>query len=137
LLNQLSFVEQARDRLQRLAILSLDEFLADGDNFALAQHRLRLAAEAMAEMGRHLMARLAWGQPASYLDVFASLGRQGVLSADLAGRCEELARFRNILGPRYPLVTPPEAYRRAPRHVPDLEDFCAEITDYLPTQGIG
>ena len=146
LLTQLSFVQRSCNRLERLARLARSEFLANQDNVDLAHHHLRLAAEAAADMGRHIIARMGWGQAMSYMDVFERLGTHGVLSPSLAQRCEELASFRNLLVHRYPLngdespdyepMTAQEIYQRIRRHVPDIEDFIQEITQYLQGQGI-
>ncbi|MBC8232236.1 DUF86 domain-containing protein [bacterium] len=136
LLTQLSFVQRSCNRLQRLARLARSEFLANQDNVDLAHHHLRLAIEAAADMGRHIIARMGWGQSMSYIDVFECLGTYGVLSPYLAPNCEALASFRNLLVHRYPLVKAQELYQRVQRHVPDIEDFIQEITQYLQKQGI-
>ena len=126
LLTQLSFVQQAHRRLERLAQLDEEAFLANEDNTDVAQNRLRIAAEAATDMGRHIIARMGWGTPTSYPDVFVRLAIHGVLSSSLARRMEELVRFRDILVHRYPLVTPEELYRRVRRHLTDIGDFIYE-----------
>jgi uncharacterized protein YutE (UPF0331/DUF86 family) len=136
LLTQLSFLQQAYSRLQRLADLSEEDFLANEDNIDVAQNRLRLAAEAATDMGRHIIARMGWGTPTSYPDVFARLQMHGVLSSSLTERMGELVRFRNILVHRYPLVTPQGLYQRVQRHVNDIGDFIREIIIYLRHQGV-
>jgi len=136
LLTQLSFVQQAHRRLERLAQLDEEAFLANEDNIDVAQNRLRIAAEAAADIGRHIVARMGWGTPTSYPDVFVRLATHGVLSPSLAERMGELARFRNIMVHRYPLVTPEELHRRVKLHVADINDFIREITLYLRGQGI-
>ena len=136
LLTQLSFVQQAHTRLQRLAQLSEADFLANEDNMDVAQNRLRLAAEAATDMGRHIIARMGWGTPTSSPDVFTRLGMHGVLSPSLATRMGELVGFRNILVHRYPLVTPQGVYQRAKQYVAHIGDFIQEITSYLHQQGV-
>jgi uncharacterized protein YutE (UPF0331/DUF86 family) len=142
LLTQLSFVfatltdafglrQQAHSRLLRLSQLSLDDFLANEDNIDVAQNRLRLAAEAAVDMGRHIIAHMGWGASTSYPDVFTRLGMQDVLSSSLATRMEELVRFRNTLVHRYPLVTPKALYQRVQQHIGDIGDFIQEITLYF------
>lgn len=136
LLTQVSFVQQAYQRLQRLAGVSEEEFLSNEDNIDVAQNRLRLAAEAATDIGRHIIGRMGWGTPTSYPDVFTRLGLRGVLSPSLAERMGELVRFRNTLVHRYPLVTPGELYRRVQRHVVEIGEFLSEIASYLRSQGI-
>jgi len=131
LLTQLSFVQRSCNRLEQLARLTRSEFLANQDNVDLAHHHLRLATESAADMGRHIIARMGWGQSMSYIDVFERLGAYGVLSPNLAERCEELAQFRNLLVHRYPLVTSHEIFQRVRRHVTDINDFIQEITKYI------
>jgi len=142
LLTQLSFVQQAHSRLLRLSQLSWDDFLANEDNIDVAQNRLRLAAEAAVDMGRHIIARMGWGAPTSFPDVFTRLGMQGALSSSLATRMGGLVRFRNrkakpsvseanTLVHRYPLVTPQALYQRVQQHIGDIGDFIQEITLYF------
>jgi len=131
LLTQLSFVQKAYLRLERLSQLKQSEFLANEDNVDLAHHHLRIASEAATDMGRHIIARMGWGQPKNYMDVFNLLKLHSVLSPDLAEHWEELTRFRNILVHRYPLITQREIYQRLQRHLPDIGNFIKEIAQYL------
>ncbi|MCL6558618.1 MAG: DUF86 domain-containing protein [Firmicutes bacterium] len=44
-------------RLEKLAELSPDEFAANPDHFAIAEHHLRRALEAVFDVGRHIIAK--------------------------------------------------------------------------------
>jgi uncharacterized protein len=136
LLTQLSFVQQAHTRIRRLAQLSEADFLANEDNIDVAQNRLRLAAEASADMGRHIIARMGWGTPTSSPDVFTQLGLHGVLSSSLVAQMRTLVSFRNTLVHRYPLVAPQELYQRVRGNVAPIGGFIQEITQYLQEQGV-
>lgn len=136
LLTHLSFVQQAQKRLEQLAHLSEEEFLANEDNIDVAQNRLRIALEAAADVGRHIVARLGWGPPTSYVDVFNRLATHGALSQVVARRMAELARFRNILVHRYSIFTPEEVHKRVKEHLRSIGDFLREIVGFLRSQGV-
>lgn len=48
-------------RLEKLAELSPAEFAADLDHFAIAEHHLQRALEAIFDVGRHIIAKEGWG----------------------------------------------------------------------------
>lgn len=48
--------------------------MADPDNFAVAEHHLRKAIEAVLEVGRHILAKKGLARPADYRTIIVSLG---------------------------------------------------------------
>lgn len=57
-------------RLKSLASLSWEEFAGNPDNFAIAEHHLRRALQAVLDLGRHVVVKAGLGNPANYRDIF-------------------------------------------------------------------
>ncbi|WP_269085178.1 HepT-like ribonuclease domain-containing protein [Neomoorella mulderi] len=57
------------NRLKRLIALPRDTFIADNDNFAIAEHHLRRALEALLDIGRHIVAKKGYDRPEDYKSI--------------------------------------------------------------------
>jgi uncharacterized protein YutE (UPF0331/DUF86 family) len=94
---RLARLERLLADLRGLATVDEARFLADRGLQAQAERWLHLTAECLLDMGHHLIADRGWPTPASYREVFATLGRQGVLAPELAARLEPWAGLRNVI----------------------------------------
>lgn len=65
-------------------------------NLAL-ERAMQVAAEAVFDIGHHVLAGRGLDVPATYREVLPALARAGVIDAALLGRLEGLAGLRNIL----------------------------------------
>ena len=54
---RLSQIRTAVLRLSRMKAFSREDFLANPDNFAIAEHHLRRSLEALFDIGRHIIAK--------------------------------------------------------------------------------
>ncbi|MBI3945461.1 MAG: DUF86 domain-containing protein [Armatimonadetes bacterium] len=118
-------------RLAELAALPEKEFLADPDNFAIAEHHFRRAIEAAMDLGRHLIARLALGSAEEYADVPRVLGESRILSPETTTAALQLARLRSRPVHLYWQVTPAELHRLLQTQVEPLEAFCTEVQAFM------
>ena len=74
-------VDLRRDPLRRLAL----------------ERALHVAAEAVFDIGHHVLAGRAAAVPAKYRDVLPALSRAGIIPDELATRLAGLAGLRNVL----------------------------------------
>lgn len=72
------------NRLKTLATLDRDRFVANPDNFAIAEHHLRRSLEYLLDIGRHILAKQGLGRPEDYRSIIVLLGKHGVIPADFA-----------------------------------------------------
>ena len=72
-------------------------------NLAL-ERAMQIAAEAVFDIGHHILAGRGLAVPATYREVLPALARTGVIDAALLGRLEGLAGLRNILVHDYLVV---------------------------------
>jgi len=129
--NRINQIRKSLNRLKKLAELNIEYFLADQDNFAIAEHHLRRALEALFDIGRHILAKRGYGRPADYRSVIIELGRNGVIPNDFAEKIKGIAGYRNRLVHVYAEVTEEEIYDIISTKLADIEEFCKFIIDYI------
>ena len=90
-------IEESVARLEQLAGLSREEFLASRDTLDIACYRLLVAIEAALALCYHVSAQRFRKVPEDYAACFRVLHEGGLLPEDLAARLQRMARFRNLL----------------------------------------
>ena len=90
-----------RDELGRLTrvgtIVSRDLFRTSTIEQHAAERELQIVIEACLDIGHHVISRERLRRPGDYREVFAILREAGIIDANLGGRLEEMAGFRNRL----------------------------------------
>ena len=89
--------KRAVERLARLRGRPREELLADEDALDILENNVRVALEALLDVGRFIIAAEGWETPSSYRDVARILERHGVLTRDDAVFMERLAGLRNVI----------------------------------------
>jgi uncharacterized protein YutE (UPF0331/DUF86 family) len=84
-------------QLERLGKLSAEERAREPLLLLAAERALHVAAEAIFDIGHHVLAGRGRPLPATYREVVPDLVREGVLAAELGSRLVGLAGLRNIL----------------------------------------
>ncbi|MGB9804958.1 type VII toxin-antitoxin system HepT family RNase toxin [Desulfofundulus sp.] len=129
--NRIDMIKRSLARLRKMTVLSREQFLADPDNFAIAEHHLRRALESLFNIGRHIMAKQGLGHPVDYRSIILTLGREKILPAEFAERIKGMAGYRNRLVHGYAEVTPEEMYDIMQHRLADFENYCTYILKYL------
>jgi uncharacterized protein YutE (UPF0331/DUF86 family) len=93
LAERLALLRSTVVRLRAAAGRELDD---DWDEWAL-ERGLQLAAQALFDVGNHVLAGAFGVRPRDYAEVPPELARKGVITDALARRLEGLAGFRNLL----------------------------------------
>ena len=113
--------------LRDLQHASLDEYLADENLQAIVERRLQVAIQACVDIASYLIAQLGLQSPDEPQNVFAVLGREGILSSALADRMIGMVRFRNILVHDYLDIDSEIVYALLANRIGDFEQFAQEI----------
>lgn len=129
--NRIDLIKRSLARLKKLAALSREQFLADADNFAIAEHHLRRALESLLDIGRHIMAKQGLGHPTDYRSILLTLGREKIIPPEFAEKIKGMAGYRNRLVHGYAEVTPEEMYQIIQTRLGDFEEYCGYILRYL------
>lgn len=125
--NRIDLINRSITRLRKLALLNKAQFLADPDNFAIAEHHLRRALESLFDIGRHIMAKQGLGHPVDYRSIILALAKEKIIPEEFAARIKSMAGYRNRLVHGYAEVTPDEMHNIIENRLYDFEDFCRYI----------
>lgn len=131
ILGSMAEVRKNIRRLRSLSDMSWEDFSADNDNFAIAEHHLRRSLEIILDIGRHIIAKQALGRPADYTEIFDILGREGVIPKEYLEKNRGLPGYRNRLVHLYHDVTSKELHEIISTRLPDIEEFCKHILRYM------
>ena len=86
-------ITDACDRLDRIAEISKDSFLKDQDTRDIASYRLLVAIEAALNICYHVCSKQLTRVPENYAQCFELLGEAGIISVELSGTLQRMARF--------------------------------------------
>lgn len=118
-------------KLKQLAALSEKEF-SDDDNFALAQHNMRLALEGVFNISSHILSRLPGGRAVEYKELALKMGEQKVVPKDFAEKAlVPMAGLRNILVHIYSDLDVKRFQKILRDHLKDVEIFLAHVSLFL------
>ncbi|MBZ0160120.1 MAG: DUF86 domain-containing protein [bacterium] len=124
-------IEESVERLERLAALSREAFLADQDALDIACYRLLLAIEAALALCYHVSAKHLNRVPDEYAECFGLLGDAGIIPASLMERLQQMARFRNLLVHVYWKIDYGQVHEIIRQHLGDLRSFASAIVKLI------
>ncbi|HCW51637.1 MAG TPA: hypothetical protein DGR79_06185 [Clostridiales bacterium] len=127
-------VRNSLARLRELSTLTLDEFRAVPDNYAIAEHHLRRALQALLDLGRHLAVKSGWGNPSHYREIFDLLERGGVIPPELADKGRGLAGYRNRLVHDYAVVTADELWEILRTRLADVTELLRRLMEHAESE---
>ena len=134
LLNRLSEIERDVAELEKFRGLTLKAFTR-GIHYAVAEHHLRRALEAIFDAGNHILSRLPLApnqRPETYKAIALAMGRYRIVSEAFAqGPLSEMAGYRSRLVHFYDEVTSAELYEIIQNQLKDLETFAKALRDVI------
>ena len=86
--------------------MSLIEFEQDIDAQLITERSLQIVAQAMLDIGNHIIAHFGWGKPDSYKEIIIILSQHDVIPREYQLALEGLAGLRNILVHDYLSINP-------------------------------
>jgi uncharacterized protein YutE (UPF0331/DUF86 family) len=115
--------------------VTLDEYLDDDNIQTIVERKLQLAIQVCMDIGSYLIGQLGLTAPDEPENVFAVLGREGVINKELARRMVGMVRFRNILVHDYLEIDSNIVYHNLTEELYDFEQFSQEIITRFLTAG--
>ena len=116
--------------------LSLEQMLADLDQYQVVLHRLQMACQVSIDLASHILASDFSQRVDRYRDVILALGSEGVLPQEVAQRFAGVAGFLNIVIHEYLVVDPAKVYQLLVAGPDDFRVFAGYITKYLQRTGV-
>ena len=117
--------------MRELQPASRDEFVGNGFLSSAGERQLQVAIQAAIDIGQYILSEQGVTGVRDYADVFAQLGKTGLLPEDFAARMAEMARFRNVLVHLYAEVDLDRVYSCIHNDLGDFETFANHIVAYL------
>ena len=124
-------IAESVSRLEKIAEMSQDAFLADQDIRDIASYRLLIAIEAALSICYHIASKQLKKVPENYADCFQLLGDAGLIPLDLSANLQQMARFRNLLVHVYWEVEEGVVYDIIRSHLRDLRQYCQAVVNLL------
>lgn len=128
--DRLGFIIGSLAKLKKLSHFEEADFLKD-DIPAVAESYLRRSLEAMFDIGRHVIAKIAGKAVVEYKEIADTLGERGVITKGLAERLRLMAGYRNRLVHFYHEVTDKELHMILRNNLSDIESFVKEIKAFI------
>lgn len=130
--SKLAIIREAITELEKIGKnLSQEEFEKNKEKFAVAEHFLRRALEAVFDVGGHIISRFAYSpgkRPKTLKGVALELGERKIVDSKFAqDKLVEMAGYRNRMVHFYDEITPKELYQIITRDLKDLEIAAAAI----------
>ncbi len=92
---------------------------------------LSRAVQLSVDIGAHLVADLETPPPDTMGQTFDILGREGIISPDLAGRLKKAVGFRNVAIHRYEAIDWGIVHGIARNHMGDFSNFARAVTERI------
>lgn len=123
---------------ERLTLLREERETFDPDDvdirtFLAVKHALQETIEACLDIANHVISTEGLGAPTDYSAYFVKLRQADILEADLAGRLQDMARFRNVLVHLYADVETQAVQEILNEDLSDIQAFVQQIYAYLDT----
>jgi len=131
ILNRLDAIRRAVERLRPHQAVSLEAFLADGDEQWVVERGLHLAAEAALDVSNHLAAARRLPAPEDYPQAIDRLADAGILPRDFAARFRRVGGFRDLLVHAYLDIDPRQVHLILTGHLEDFLTFAQHIATFL------
>ena len=128
---KISEIQQSLERLDSITSKGRDVFLTDPNLIDSAKYRLITAIEAAISICNHIIARKFKRVPESYSDCFTILHECSVITAELAEKLGNMARFRNMLVHIYWEIDDEKIFDILTSDLVDFENYIKEIVRFL------
>ena len=128
---RLKHLHRVLRNLEETRSIPRDEFLSSYRHYWLAERGLQLAAEAIFDIGNHLLAGHFNVHPSDYEDVTRRLAEQGVISDRLRESMRGLGGFRNILVHAYLEIDETRIFDFLQNELAAFTDFADEVETFL------
>ncbi len=130
--SKLAIIRESILELEKIgAQCSKKQFIDDKNKFAIAEHYLRRALEAVFDIGGHIISRFSYSpskRPKTFKEIAIALGEKNIVDKQFAkNKLLEMAGYRNRLVHFYDEITAKELYQIIKKDLRDLEIFAQSV----------
>jgi uncharacterized protein YutE (UPF0331/DUF86 family) len=125
--SKLAVIRESLSELVQLGKISRTEFLSDKKNFAVAEHYLRRALEAIFDIAGHMISRYPMSpgnRPATYKELALAMVEKRIVDEEFGkDNLTRMAGYRNRMVHFYDEITGNEMYTILQEKLRDIEKF--------------
>lgn len=118
---RIALIDELLRRIRSLPLTDEEAFFADFRNVYAAESALRRILEALADSGRHILAKGFADSTTEYKQIAQRLGEYNVLDETVARQFRQMMGYRNRLVHFYDEVTPNEIFGICQEYLDDVE----------------
>jgi len=130
-LRKLAELEEYLNQIREFSSVTVAEYEDQWKTQRIVERTLQIMIELCADIAGHIIADKKLRVPASYADAFRSLREADIISAELLGIMEKMAKFRNIVVHQYEKVDAEIVILILQKHLADFLVFRDEIVKAL------
>jgi len=127
----LSLIQEFLSELKALSMMGEKDFLSDKRNPASAESFLRRSLESVFDIGRHILTKSYGFKEIEYKKIALELGEKGIVDKEYSKTLLKMAGYRNRMVHLYHEITPKEIYGILKNHLPDIEQFIYQISNFI------
>lgn len=133
---KLAIIREALSELQKIKVSNAaTDFIHSKEQFAVAEHYLRRALEAIFDIANHIISRFPFSpgkRPTTYKDIALALGEKEIVDKKFSEETLiRMAGYRNRLVHFYHEVTADELFSIINKQLNDIEIFAAAIVQLM------
>ncbi len=113
--------------LKEVPTTTKEEYEKDMRQQLITERSLQITAQAILDIGNHIIAHFGWGKPESYREIISILIANEIVSEEHKSQLEGLAGLRNILVHGYLAINPNILYEDVVNGIKTIEEFICEI----------
>lgn len=116
---------------KRYQSISIEELKMDRDKRNMVLHAMLIGIQATIDIATHIIAEKDLRKPSTYRETFEILGKERMISEELANELSDLAGFRNVLVHVYWELELDEIYSILQNDLKVLEKFKKVVRELL------
>jgi len=101
ILRKLAELEEYLGQIKEFSAISAEEYSSDWKTRRIVERTLQIMIELCIDIAGHIISDRKLRVPVSYADTFKSLGEAGMITPEVMGIMEKMAKFHNIVVHQY------------------------------------
>ena len=131
ILRKLSELETYLKQVREYSGITLQAYKSDWKTQRIVERTLQMMVETCADIAGHIASDRGMRTPTGYADTFRVLEDNGIISPDLCGSMEKMAKFRNIVVHQYERVDSEIVIAILSRYLNDFERYREAILAHM------
>ena len=130
-LRKLSELETYLKQVREYSAITLRDYQGDWKTQRIVERTLQMMIETCTDLAGHIVSDKGMRAPTGYADTFRVLMENEIITPDLCGSMEKMAKFRNVVVHQYERVDAGIVIVILGRHLADFDRFKEAILNYL------